>query len=51
VGLRLLLRLAAPQVVPPEWLLLALVALLFAWGFSLRQPQPQAADAAADLLP
>ena len=38
VGLRLVLRLAAPQLVPPEWALLAVVALLFAWGFSKRLP-------------
>lgn len=37
VGIRLLLRLGLPQVVPPEWLLLLLVACLFAWGFSVRQ--------------
>jgi hypothetical protein len=29
----------APQVVPPEWGLLAVVALLFAWGFSQRVPE------------
>ena len=38
VGIRLMLRLALPQVVPPEWLLLVLVAALFAWGFSVRNP-------------
>lgn len=38
VGMRLLLRLGLPQVVPPEWLLLLLVAALFAWGFSVRLP-------------
>lgn len=38
VGIRLLLRLGLPQVVPPEWLLLVLVAALFAWGFSVRLP-------------
>jgi YkoY family integral membrane protein len=36
VGLRLVLRVLRPDLVPPEWLLLALVALLFAWGFSRR---------------
>jgi predicted tellurium resistance membrane protein TerC len=39
VGIRLLLRLGVPQVVPPEWLLLVLVAALFVWGFSVRSPQ------------
>ena len=38
VGVRLLLRLGAPQLVPPEWVLLLVVALLFAWGFSSRNP-------------
>ena len=42
VGLRLVLRLAAPDLVPPEWVLLAFVALLFAWGFSARTPDVQA---------
>ncbi|MCP9818635.1 hypothetical protein KBZ18_03890 [Synechococcus sp. Cruz-9H2] len=36
VGLRLLLRLGLPQLVPPEWTLLLLVACLFLWGFSRR---------------
>lgn len=36
VGLRLLLRLGLPQLVPPEWTLLLLVAGLFLWGFSRR---------------
>lgn len=44
VGIRLLLRLGMPQVVPPEWLLLLLVAGLFVWGFSVRhapgEPSP-----------
>ncbi|MEO1002987.1 MAG: hypothetical protein AAFX65_07745 [Cyanobacteria bacterium J06638_7] len=37
VGLRLLLRLVLPDLVPPEWLLLAAVAAVFLWGFSARQ--------------
>jgi len=41
VGLRLLLRLGLPNLVPPEWLLLVLVAGLFVWGFSKRNPQDQ----------
>ncbi|TVS06550.1 MAG: hypothetical protein EA413_03805 [Cyanobium sp. PLM2.Bin73] len=40
VGVRLLLRLGLPDLVPPEWLLLALVAALFLWGFSVRNPVP-----------
>ena len=41
VGLRLLLRLGLPNLVPPEWLLLVLVAGLFVWGFSRRNPEAQ----------
>ena len=41
VGVRLLLRLALPHLVPPEWVLLLLVGLLFAWGFSSRYPTPE----------
>ena len=50
VGLRLLLRLGRPDLVPPEWVLLALVAGLFVWGFSKRNPDGQTladADSAA----
>ncbi len=42
VGIRLLLRLGLPSFVPPEWLLLLLVLGLFAWGFSVRNPEPAA---------
>jgi YkoY family integral membrane protein len=46
VGLRLLLRLGRPDLVPPEWILLLLVASLFVWGFSKRNPDgPPLADA------
>lgn len=38
VGMRLLLRVAVPDLVPPEWLMISLIALLFAWGFSRRKP-------------
>lgn len=44
VGVRLLLRLAAPSLVPPEWVLLALVGMLFLWGFSSRFPSPDPSD-------
>ncbi len=40
VGLRLLLRLIRPDLELPDWVLLAVVAALFAWGFSARQPAP-----------
>jgi YkoY family integral membrane protein len=36
VGLRLLLKVIAPELVPPEWIMLALIFVLFVWGFSKR---------------
>ncbi len=36
VGLRLLLRVIDNQLVPPEWLMISAIALLFLWGFSQR---------------
>lgn len=47
VGLRLLLRVLAPQLSPPEWVLLVSVGALLLWGFSTRQP----ASSEAELLP
>jgi predicted tellurium resistance membrane protein TerC len=44
VGLRLLLRLAYPDVELPEWSLLVAVGALFAWGFSSRLPEAVAAS-------
>jgi YkoY family integral membrane protein len=37
VGLRLLLRLLRPDLELPDWALLAVVAALFTWGFSVRE--------------
>ena len=39
VGLRLLLRVFDSSFIPPEWLMITLVALVFAWGFSKRTEQ------------
>ncbi|HEY9627719.1 MAG TPA: DUF475 domain-containing protein [Coleofasciculaceae cyanobacterium] len=36
VGLRLLVRVITPDFVPPEWLMVALIGMLFTWGFSKR---------------
>lgn len=36
VGLRLLVRAINPELVPPEWLMIAIIALIFLWGFSQR---------------
>lgn len=42
VGLRLLARVVVPDFVPPEWLMISAIGLLFAWGFSKRvDPQPE----------
>jgi len=38
VGIRLLLRVLLPSLEVPEWALLLVVAGLFAWGFSVRNP-------------
>jgi predicted tellurium resistance membrane protein TerC len=37
VGLRLLMRVINDSLVPPEWLMVGLVAIVFAWGFSKRK--------------
>nr|MDZ8016327.1 DUF475 domain-containing protein [Nostoc sp. ZfuVER08] len=39
VGLRLLLRVVAPVLVPPEWFMVSFIAVIFAWGFSQRRQQ------------
>lgn len=36
VGLRLLLRVINEDFVPPEWVMIGAIALLFTWGFSKR---------------
>lgn len=51
VGLRLLLRVINDSFVPPEWLMVILIALVFAWGFSERVDKPEAiaADTATEI--
>lgn len=51
VGLRLLLRVINDSFVPPEWLMVILIALVFAWGFSERvdKPEATAADTEAEI--
>lgn len=46
VGLRLLLRVINDSFVPPEWLMVILIALLFAWGFSERT-EPKSDESSA----
>jgi YkoY family integral membrane protein len=36
VGLRLLVRALKPELVPPEWIMVTAIALVFIWGFSKR---------------
>ncbi|ATS19232.1 hypothetical protein L5470_07030 [Synechococcus sp. PCC 6717] len=43
VGLRLLMRVVNHALVPPDWLMISLIALCFLWGFSKRatdEPPP-----------
>ncbi|MBD3883174.1 DUF475 domain-containing protein [Phormidium tenue FACHB-886] len=42
VGIRLLLRVFDSDFIPPEWLMVTLIGLLFTWGFSKRTEQPEA---------
>ncbi|MGB8698926.1 MAG: hypothetical protein WCD18_05870, partial [Thermosynechococcaceae cyanobacterium] len=43
VGLRLLVKVLNDNLVPPEWLMVTAIALLFAWGFSKRVDEDIAA--------
>ncbi|MGB3510406.1 MAG: hypothetical protein WBA93_14460 [Microcoleaceae cyanobacterium] len=36
VGIRLLVRVINPAIVPPEWLMISVIAMIFMWGFSQR---------------
>ncbi|MEA5533413.1 TerC family protein [Crocosphaera sp. XPORK-15E] len=38
VGLRLLIRVINAELVPPEWLMITAIGLIFAWGFSKQNP-------------
>jgi YkoY family integral membrane protein len=40
VGLRLLVKVINPYLVPPQWLLVSSIVLMFVWGFSKRTPEP-----------
>ena len=39
VGMRLLLKVINDSLVPPEWLVIATIFVLFSWGFSARTPE------------
>jgi YkoY family integral membrane protein len=38
VGLRLFIKVFSDSLVPPEWLMLTCIGLVFIWGFSKREP-------------
>jgi YkoY family integral membrane protein len=40
VGLRLLVKVINQDLVPPQWLLVSSIVLMFVWGFSKRTPEP-----------
>jgi YkoY family integral membrane protein len=40
VGARLLIKVVNDQIVPPEWLMITVIAGLFVWGFSKRVDAP-----------
>jgi hypothetical protein len=39
VGVRLFLKVFNSPLVPPEWLMITAIILLFVWGFSKRTEQ------------
>lgn len=46
VGLRLLLKVIDPSLVPPQWLTITTILSIFVWGFSKRNPMALVADTA-----
>lgn len=48
VGLRLLLKVIDPAIVPPQWLTIVAILSIFVWGFSKRNPVAIAADSPED---
>ncbi|MGD1898655.1 MAG: TerC family protein [Phormidesmis sp.] len=43
VGIRLIVRVIDPELVPPEWVMVTLIFSLFAWGFSKKVDLPTVA--------
>ena len=39
VGLRLLLRVIIPELMVPEWVIISVIFILFAWGFSAKKTE------------
>ncbi|NJM66537.1 MAG: hypothetical protein HC851_13195 [Acaryochloris sp. RU_4_1] len=48
VGLRLLLKVINDHLVPPQWLMILAIALIFVWGFSKRTPDDPEAQLKID---
>ena len=44
VGLRLLVKVFSDSLVPPEWLMLSCIGLIFLWGFSKREALEDSGD-------
>ena len=44
VGLRLLLRVINEAIVPPEWVMISAIALIFIWGFSQRTTEQESRE-------
>jgi YkoY family integral membrane protein len=49
VGLRLLLKVFNSEFVPPEWLMITSIALIFLWGFSKRTPTASEEEPSSDV--
>ncbi|MBF2029189.1 MAG: DUF475 domain-containing protein [Oscillatoriales cyanobacterium C42_A2020_001] len=50
VGLRLLIRVVNEEFVPPEWLMVTAIALIFLWGFSKRKNSEESENAAQSAI-
>ena len=51
VGLRLLTRVINPDLVPPQWLFILIIAGFFIWGFSKRKPLATENSDSSDIDP
>jgi YkoY family integral membrane protein len=47
VGIRLLMRVIDPTLVPPDWVMVSMIIVIFVWGFSKRLEEPESAIADA----
>jgi YkoY family integral membrane protein len=48
VGFRLLIRVFNDNLVPPEWMMIAAIGIIFAWGFSKKNEGYEAPEATGD---